>query len=308
MPATERSRGGAAPGQARAGQSGCSDGPERLSLPRGNSASTASESLGQASAAQSPNSRSVRQPSATPGSGSTQRNVPLRPKWPNVRAELRRARPVRRLRRRGARSRGPSRSAPAGRSPGRTPTRPGNCDRGRLGERLGARRASARAARARARAGRRASRGGPSRTAVVARAEPERLEHRPAEVVGEGHLRALRERGAEHVEAVIGVDPPLARPRDRARALERQAGGVGEQVPERRAGRPGRLVEVDRPLLGGDEAGERGDRLRHRGPAVLAAAVAVSRRPCPPRDDDAGGDVLGRPALDGSQSVHCAGY
>ena len=50
---------------------------------------TASDRRGHASAAQSPNARSVRHASAIPASGSTQRNVPLRPKWPNVRGELR---------------------------------------------------------------------------------------------------------------------------------------------------------------------------------------------------------------------------
>src|SRR5580765_3571190 len=40
---------------------------------------------GHASFAQSPNSRSVSTPHATPASGSTQRNVPAAPKWPKVR-------------------------------------------------------------------------------------------------------------------------------------------------------------------------------------------------------------------------------
>ena len=51
------------------------------------------------------------------------------------------------------------------------------------------------------------------------------------------------------------------------RAVERQPGCVGEQVPHGRAGRAGRLVEVDDALLGGDERGERADRLRDRGEA-----------------------------------------
>ena len=48
------------------------------------SASTSSASCGQASIAQLPKARSVRTPSATPAAGSTHRNVPLRPKCPNV--------------------------------------------------------------------------------------------------------------------------------------------------------------------------------------------------------------------------------
>ena len=53
------------------------------------SASTASLKRGHASVAQSPNSLSVSTPHASPASGSTQRNVPAAPKWPNVLAELR---------------------------------------------------------------------------------------------------------------------------------------------------------------------------------------------------------------------------
>ena len=53
------------------------------------SSTTASESRGHTSFAQSPNSRVVSAAQATPSSGSTQRNVPLPPKWPNVRGEVR---------------------------------------------------------------------------------------------------------------------------------------------------------------------------------------------------------------------------
>src|SRR3954454_22253028 len=53
------------------------------------SARTASLETGHASFAQSPNGRSVSTPHATPASGSTQRKVPLAPKCPKVRSELR---------------------------------------------------------------------------------------------------------------------------------------------------------------------------------------------------------------------------
>ena len=69
---------------------------------------------------------------------------------------------------------------------------------------------------------------------------------------------------AEHAEALVRVDPPAPGRRDRRLALEGQAGGVREQVPDRRTGRPRRLVEVDDALLGRDERGEGGDRLRDR--------------------------------------------
>src|SRR6185295_1567332 len=54
----------------------------------GSSASTASERRGQASFAQSPNWRSLSEAQAAPASGSTQRNEPDPPKWPNVRSEF----------------------------------------------------------------------------------------------------------------------------------------------------------------------------------------------------------------------------
>ena len=76
-----------------------------------------------------------------------------------------------------------------------------------------------------------------------------------------------------------------------------------EQMPHRRAGRPGGLVEVDRPLLGGDERRQRGDRLRHRGPAE-----DERRRPTPRdlalRAQDGDGHVLGRPVVYLPERVH----
>ena len=203
--------------------------------------------------------------------------------------------------RRGARSRGPSRSSPGGRSPGATPTRPGNCTEVASASVSGA--TSVGASSSRANASRSSSEpvDARPRAAVEARGEPERLEHGRAQVVGERHLRVPGERLAEDVEA-RSRSRSAARPAGDRRSLpQRQAGRVSEQVAEGRAGRAGRLVEVDRPLLGGDEAGERGHRLRHRRPAELAAGVAVHGRDrprrCRPRR-------VGRPALDGPQSVH----
>ena len=110
---------------------------------------------------------------------------------------------------------------------------------------------------------------------VEPRPEAERLEHRGGEVLGERHLRAGRQRLAENLEPVLRVDPPRPRLRDRRSPVERQPGRVGEQVPHRRPRRPGRLVQVERPLLRGDEARERRHRLRHRRPAELARGRRV---------------------------------
>ena len=185
--------------------------------PREDSASTASASRGHASIAQSPKSRSVRQASARPGAGSTQRNVPLRPKCPNVPRRVARPGPVRAL---GVaeleaeppvvRIHAPEARQDAGEA-GELHARPP-----RRASR--ARRASARAARAR-RASSDAS--GPRRRRP---AEPASAEAPHAlEVVGERHLgargdelaRAARSRCSSRCAAArraIGGSPSNGRP------------------------------------------------------------------------------------------------
>ena len=108
--------------------------------------------------------------------------------------------------------------------------------------------------------------------------------------VAERHLGARFDVRGERDEPGVGVDPPLARPAERGRHVPREPGRVREQMADRRARRPGRLVEVDRPLLRGDERGVGDEGLRHRAPAEAVVRVAVlrddrrrpSRRP-PPR-------------------------
>ena len=94
---------------------------------------------------------------------------------------------------------------------------------------------------------------------------------------------------------------------DRGQTLEGQAGGVGKQVAQGRAGRAGRLVEVDDALLGSDQRRERRDRLGDRGPAedVLARPLGSNLLAVA---QDADGYRLGRPALDLPKSVHGARY
>ena len=80
-----------------------------------------------------------------------------------------------------------------------------------------------------------------------------------------------------------------------------------EQVADRRALRPRRLVEVDDALLRGDERRERDRRLRDRRPAELDVAR-------PARRDDLAvaqhGDRDGAraPAVDLPQRLHAARY
>ena len=97
-------------------------------------------------------------------------------------------------------------------------------------------------------------------------ADPERLAHGRAHVVGERHLGARLDVLAEHARSprwsrcgavpggAIGAAPSNGRPEawaSRCRTVD--------------AGRPGRLVEIDDALLGGDERRERAHGLRHGG-------------------------------------------
>ena len=111
--------------------------------------------------------------------------------------------------------------------------------------------------------------------------EPERLADGRAHVVGERHLGPRGDVLAEDAEALVGVDAAAPGRRDRHGAVERQPRGVGEQVPHRRAGRPGRLVEVDDALLGRDERRERADRLRDRREADRRGACRRASRSWP---------------------------
>ena len=76
-----------------------------------------------------------------------------------------------------------------------------------------------------------------------------------------------------------------------------------EQVAHRRALRAGRFVEVDRPLLGSDERGERSHELRHGGPAEHPVAWALRRKDLRVAHD-ADGRMRRRPGLDLPQRIH----
>ena len=147
-----------------------------------------------------------------------------------------------------------------------------------------------------------------ARMAARVEREPERLDDRRPDVVRERHLGLSGDVLAEHAEALVRVDPPPPGRRDRRLALERQAGGVREQMTDGCARRPRRLVEVDDALLGRDERRERGDRLRDRreahGTARVPAGVAIapSARVTPAA---ANGHV---PGVDLVQRLHGARY
>ena len=155
--------------------------------------------------------------------------------------------------RREARSRGPSRSASGGRS--RAGRRRGR-GTGRSSPRRAspARSASARAPPGRRRACRRACRRSrpprrprASRRGRAARARPRAGSRETASRSGRARCSASDE------VARVRVDPPLARLPDRRRRVPREPGRVREQVPDGGALGPGRLVQVERPLLGGDQ-------------------------------------------------------
>jgi hypothetical protein len=74
-------------------------------------------------------------------------------------------------------------------------------------------------------------------------------------------------------------------------------------MADRRAGRAGRLVQVDHALLGRNQHCERGDRLGHRGEPDDARRVAV-RRDLTRGIDDARGGELDRPVVDLAKCLH----
>ena len=215
-------------------------GPHAASL----TPSTASESRGHASFAQSPNSRSVRHASASPASGSTQRNVPLRPKWPNVRGELRA--PVQC----GLFASRSSRPSPQsfGSMPAEARQHAAEARElhgRRLGERLAARSASARAARARPTSSALERRLDPVAPAEPASGKPQtclevrrRTASRPAR---RRARRAPRSRCSSRCAASRAARAALAR--RTAGPTRARAGGA----PSSRAGRPARRARRSPP-------------------------------------------------------------
>src|SRR6266540_2322308 len=124
----------------------------------------------------------------------------------------------------------------------------------------------------------------------------------PVQRLVAAEVRQHGDEAGEHLEAGVRVDAPLSGPRDRLVALEREPGGMGEQVPDGRARRAGRLVEVDRGFLGGDEDGERGRELGHGRPAEDAPVSVPGEHPA--RQERGRGGVGRSPLLDLTQSVH----
>ena len=127
--------------------------------------------------------------------------------------------------------------------------------------------------------------------------DAERRTHRLAHVRRERDLRAFRDVRGEHAEPFVRVDASMARPSDRLGALERESTRVREQVANRRAGRPRRLVEVDDAFLGRDERRKRGDRLRHGREANGSRHLAARVDPALGVDDTRCGE-LDRPLVD----------
>src|SRR5690349_17109669 len=72
-------------------------------------------------------------------------------------------------------------------------------------------------------------------------------------------------------------------------------------MPERRAGRPRGLVEVDDPFLGGDEHRNRGRELGDRGPGESALDIAVRRLHSTGHGHR---HVLTRPPVDLAERIH----
>ena len=182
-----------------------------------------------------------------------------------------------------------------------TPTSPGNATAVASAKVSGARKGGAKSACANAAR----SSSGPTRPAAAVpssavAADARGLEHGAREVRLEGHRGALLEQRAEDLVAGVRVDASLARRRDRRAGIETETGRVGEQMAHGRAARAGGLVEVEDPLLGGDEDGAGGRELRDRRPPRRARRRAARREHAARRD---GGDrrVRRRPVVDRSK-------
>ena len=104
---------------------------------------------------------------------------------------------------------------------------------------------------------------------------PERSQHAIAERHREGTAIARLEHRSERVKPCVRVDPACPRLREDPVPVERQPRRVREQVPDGGGGRPGGIVEVDRPVIDRREDGECGRELGDGRPAEDAVRVAV---------------------------------
>ena len=146
-----------------------------------------------------------------------------------------------------------------------------------------------------------------SRRAVQLGPHRQRFEDRRAEVLVERNLGGARDRLRELLEAGVRVDAAAAGWRDRRLALERQPRSVREEVTDRRALGPGRLVEVEHALLRRDQRRQRSGRLRHGRPTELAIGLAVpGHQLSGPQDAHRRGARA--PPLDLPQRLHAARY
>ena len=177
--------------------------------------------------------------------------------------------------------------------PGRTPARPGNwtAHASSSVSRASARRLE-QLVRDREQLGRAAD-----RRPSAGRAGEREAPHAPRSTRRTASPHARPTTRAEHVEAACSsrcAAPPAAS--IGVLALERQAGGVREQVAHRRAGRAGGLVEVDDPLLRRDEHGDR--RSRASSPTPRESSRSMSPYDGLDASGDRDGGVCARPRFD----------
>ena len=136
------------------------------------------------------------------------------------------------------------------------------------------------------------------RTAVEARLRhPQRCEDPTADDLGKRHPRAIGHELAEHVEPGVRVDPRPLRRGHRPRLVRCEAGGVGEEVTDRRTRRTGRLVERDDTPVNAHEHGTGRDQLRDGGPGQGSVQWTARRHEAPGIDHRDGGR-RGAPAFD----------
>ena len=238
-------------------------------------------------------------PSATPASGSTQRNVPLRPKWPNVRGELRAPVQCGDLASRSSKPE-PQSFGSCRPKPGSTPARPGNCTVAASASVSCAMRGGCCSSCASATQVARAS---PRRRSRPSPRAPRRCRrHTRREVLGERHLGPLLDERGRDLEAVVRVDAPRARARDRracarTAARRRARAGGGTSIRAGRRARRGRRSPP--PRRRASRPPSRASSPTPTGNCALASPWVASTAPVT-RD----GDVLARPPVDLAQRLH----
>ena len=249
-----------------------------------------------------------RRRAAAPGRSRGTSPLPgLEPKWPYVRGEF--SEPVQcgDL---------PSRSSkPSPQSfglwrpkPGSTPSRPGNCTEVASASVSGAISVGARASRPNRSMSRRLPTIPPAASPSSVASRPSGERTASSRYVGNGISVRASTMLRKHDVAGVRVDAALAGPGERLRRIPREAGGMSEQMPHRRAFGTGRLVQVDGALLGRDRGSHRRREASSPSPSRTGARGRRARPTTPPAVATPAAAWVAGPRLDLAQRLQGARY